>query len=215
MRKYIQAISKLNNLVLNKLKPDEIDRFSESEIYWADKKDATFINRNIKKGQIYQFEFGKNFVPEMSYEHRGMVIGQSGRLLYVLPIFSYNNSLAEHRNAYHSKDNPTSKSDLYLLKASEFSFLKHDSVLKLNDIRSVSSKRIKYSQCGRIYPNSDFYKDIERIVLKKYFAGFSYEHDKLIEENGRLKTELAKAQEEILKLKKPKNENNDNASYKI
>lgn len=43
----------------------------------------------LKKGEIYQFEFGKNYKPEMSYEHRGLVIGVKQKLLYVLPIFSY------------------------------------------------------------------------------------------------------------------------------
>lgn len=76
----------------------------------------------------------------MSYEHRGLVIGVNKRLLYVLPIFSYDPK--KHSDVYHPQDNPKSKSDLYLLKSSDYSFIQHDSVLKLNDIRTMSINRI-------------------------------------------------------------------------
>ena len=49
-------------------------------------------------------EFGKNYKPEMSYEHRGLVIGVKQKLLYVLPIFSYDP--AKHPDVYHLADNP-------------------------------------------------------------------------------------------------------------
>ena len=64
--------------------------------------------RRVKKGEIYQFEFGKNFVPEMSYEHRGLIIGVNKKLLYVLPIFSYDPK--KHLDVYHRLENPESKS---------------------------------------------------------------------------------------------------------
>lgn len=46
----------------------------------------------------------------------------------------------------------------FLVKSSEFSFISHDSLLKLNDIRTVSINRILYQQSGRISPDSDTYK---------------------------------------------------------
>lgn len=70
---------------------------------------------------------------------------------------------------------PTSKSDLFLLKSNEFSFISHDSVLKLNDIRTVSINRILYQQSGRIDPTSDTYKQIESLSLRKYFPSFFHE----------------------------------------
>lgn len=100
----------------------------------------------------------------MSYEHRGLIIGVKQKLLYVLPIFSYD--LHRHPDVYHPINNPNSKSNLFLLKKSEFSFIKHDSILKLNDIRTVSINRILYQQSGRISPSSDTYKQIETLVLK-------------------------------------------------
>lgn len=100
----------------------------------------------------------------MSYEHRGLVIGVKQRLLYVLPIFSYNP--AKHPDVYHPVDFPDSTSDMFLLKNSDFSFISHDSVLKLNDIRTVSVNRILYQQPGAIPLSSDTYKKIEELNKK-------------------------------------------------
>ena len=81
MREYIRNITKTNDLILNgTLGNGEIDRFSKADYRWADNKRKSFQTRKIKKGEIYQFEFGKNFVPEMSYEHRGLVIGVNKKL---------------------------------------------------------------------------------------------------------------------------------------
>ncbi len=111
----------------------------------------------------------------MSYEHRGLVIGVNQKLLYVLPIFSYD--AARHTDVYHPIDFPTSKSNMFLLKSSEFSFISHDSVLKINDIRTVSINRILYQQSGRIGSCSDTYKEIETLVLRKYFPSFLYDYE--------------------------------------
>ena len=171
MKEYLKAQTKTNEIILgNAYGSDELDRFSKSDYRWADNRTKPFRRQIVKKGEIYQFEFGKNYIPEMSYEHRGLVIGVKRKLLYVLPIFSYD--AHKHSNVYHPSDYPNSKSDLFLLKNSEFSFITHNSVLKLNDIRTVSINRILYQQNGQIPTSSDTYKQIENLVLQKYFPGF-------------------------------------------
>ena len=176
MKEYLKAQSKTNEIIVgNMISSDELDRFSKSDFRWADNRKKPFRQRAVKKGEIYQFEFGKNFIPEMSYEHRGLVIGVKQKLLYVLPIFSYDP--AKHTDVYHPVDFPASKSDMLLLKSSEFSFISHDSVLKLNDIRTVSINRILYQQSGRIDPVSDTYKEIETLVLRKYFPNFLRDYE--------------------------------------
>ena len=193
MDKYIKSITALNTATLYNKNTDDIERCAEADIFWAQNKNKPLLDRKIKKGSVYQFEFGKNYVPEMSYEHRGLVIGVSGKLLYVLPICSYNPSKKEHTDAYHPVDNPKTKSNYYLLKQSEFSFLTHDSVLKLNDIRTVSIARIKYKQDnGYLSPQSDTYKEIEKLVLSKYFYKYSYDYNQLVEENKKQKEEIEK-----------------------
>ena len=158
----------------------------------------------------------------MSYEHRGLVIGVKKKSLYVLPIFSYDP--AKHPDVYHPTDNPASKSDMFLLKASEFSFINHDSVLKLNDIRTVSINRILYQQNGIIAPVSDTYKQIEQLVLQKYFSDFYYDYNQLQQkaislekqqkENDTALKELTSENEELNKqiaiLQEQLSKNNDN-----
>lgn len=186
MNEYLKAQNKTNEIIVaNNFTNNELDRFSASDFRWADNRTKQFRHRQVKKGEIYQFEFGKNFKPEMSYEHRGLVIGIKQKLLYVLPIFSYDP--AKHPDVYHPTDNPASKSDMFLLKASNFSFISHDSVLKLNDIRTVSVNRILYQQNGLIAPASDTYKQIEQLVLQKYFPSFYYDYKQLQQKTDSLK----------------------------
>ena len=217
MKEYLKAQSKTNEMVIgNTVSPDELDRLSRSDFRWADNRKKSFQHRTVKKGEIYQFEFGKNYIPEMSYEHRGLVIGVRQKLLYVLPIFSYDPH--KHTDVYHPVDFPSSKSDMFLLKNKEFPFISHDSILKLNDIRTVSINRILYQQNGRIAPSSDTYKEIEALVLRKYFPGFIHDHEQaeqtirsldgqvtaladekrdLETENERLRTELEALQDRL------------------
>lgn len=213
MREYIRNITKTNDLILNgTLGNDEIDRFSKADYRWADNKRKSFQTRKIKKGEIYQFEFGKNFVPEMSYEHRGLVIGVNKKLLYVLPIFSYDPQ--KHPDVYHPVDNNTSKSDLYLLKKADYSFIQHDSVMKLNDIRTVSINRILYHQKdGRLDINSSEYKAIEELVLNKYFPSFLHElrtsisdKEQLVAKNNEQEQQLVELETKVKELETKVNE---------
>lgn len=178
MKKYIESLSRMNSIALSSCNNDEIDRYSESDIFWSPHKNGNTTFNHISKGEIYQFEFGKSFVPEMAYEHRGIVIGHSQKLLYVLPIYSYKPS-PNSVPPLHIKDNPSGKSDLYLLKVSEFNFLKHDSVVKLNDIRTVSKARIKYSHHVSIPADSDTFLYIESAAFKRYFPSISFEFDRI------------------------------------
>lgn len=210
MIEYIKAQNKTNATIINNsFSMDELHRFSKADFRWASNRGKNYQTRTIKKGEIYQFEFGKNFSPEMSYEHRGLIIGVKKKLLYVLPIFSYDSQ--KYPDVYHPVDFPNSKSDVYLLKSTEFTCVKHDSILKLNDIRTVSVNRILYKHNGNISPTTDTYKNIEALVLQKYFAEFYYEfeNDKkainsLKEDNTKLKEEKKEFEEKIAVLEEDK-----------
>ena len=207
MKDYLKAQKATNEAILNNLfSDDELQRFSKSDLRWADNRKKGYQKTKIKKGEVYQIEFGKNYAPEMSYEHRGLVIGVKDKLLHVLPIFSYNP--VKHTDVYHPDDFPNSKSDLYLLKSGEFSWIKHDSVLKLNDIRTVSINRVLYQHQGKIDTTTATYKNIETLVLRKYFAGFFYESEEnkktittLTEEVKNLENDKALLLAEIERLK--------------
>lgn len=211
MIEYIKTQKEINEAIINKkFNEDELQRFSKSDSRWVSNKGKKYQTRTIRKGEVYQIEFGKNYMPEMSYEHRGLVIGVKNKLLYILPIYSYDPK--KHTDVYHPVDFPDSKGDLYLLKTSEFSWINHDSVLKLNDMRTVSINRILYRHSGaRIEPTTDTYKSIEAFVLKKYFAEFYYEYEKkdktiakLTEDNAKLAEDNAKLTEIIAQLEEEK-----------
>lgn len=192
MKEYLKAQNKTNESVIeNVFSSDELHRFSISDSRWTENRKKKLRQKPVKKGEIYQFEFGKNYIPEMSYEHRGLVIGVKQKLLYVLPIFSYNP--LKHLDVYHPVDYPESHSDLFLLKSSEFSFISHDSLLKLNDIRTVSINRILYQQSGRIPPDSDTYKQIETLTIQKYFPTFYYSYKQNLQTIQTLSEQLQKA----------------------
>ena len=209
---YIETTKNISELVVNSSNPS-VERLVLSDYRWEKTREKRGKWIQVKAGDIYQIEFGKNYVPEMSYEHRGMILGRSGQLLYVLPIYSYQSEIQEHKEAYHPIDNPTNlKSNLYLMKKGEFGFLNRDSVLKLNDLRSVSVKRILYKNGhGRIEANSEVFKMIEGLAIRKHFSEFYYQNeklkkafedkemelDKMLEENKLLSIENEKLKKEI------------------
>lgn len=107
----------------------------------------------------------------------------------------------KNQDVYHPIDNNKSKSDLYLLKSSDYLFIQHDSVLKLNDIRTISINRILYQQKdGRIDIESLEYKVIEELVLNKYFPSFLYEFKNCISDKQQLEAEICRQKQEITDL---------------
>ena len=135
----------------------------------------------------------KNCVKNLSKKgkYTNLNSGKIISLKYVLPIFSYDP--LKHLDAYHPVDYPESHSDLFLLKSSEFSFISHDSLLKLNDIRTVSINRILYQQSGRIPPDSDTYKQIETLTIQKYFPTFYHSYKQNLQTIQTLSEQLQKA----------------------
>ena len=165
-KEFTKAINKIKQLAFTETE-DELYRMAQSDIHWVDKRQQKYPSFKISIGNIYQIEFGKNYKPEMSYEHRGLVIGVTEKLIRVLPIYTYN----EQKNV--SEDIENYKKPLYLLKSCDYDFLKHDSVLKLNEVKIVSIKRILYFQ-GCIDKNSNLFKSICYRAFRYTFPEYSY-----------------------------------------
>jgi len=108
-KRYLAAINEFINVALKLNGSDEVRRLAISDERLAKDRFIPRISAKFNKGEIYQFEFGRNYFPEMSFEHRGLIIGVRDKLLYVLPICSYNNNEKSHKNAYHPVDNPDKK----------------------------------------------------------------------------------------------------------
>jgi hypothetical protein len=118
----------------------------------------------------------------------------------VLPIFSY--SPYKHHDVYHSIDYPNSKSDYYLLKKGEASFIDRDSVIKLNELRTISIRRIKYKQRGRLLPDSEKFKEIELLVITKYFNEYVFKYNQLKKDNATYVERIAELEKTIDELKR-------------
>lgn len=198
---YIGAVNELNNVAISLDGSSELKKLAVSEERWAKNKLKGRISSvvKVKKGDVHQFDFGKSYVPEMAYEHRGLVIGINKMLLYVLPIVSLKTQNQQHQKAYHPKDNPTGKSDFFLLKGSDFEFIKHDSVLKLNDLRTVSVSRRLY-KLGELNTKDTTYSEIESLVLQKYFQQFYFEHLQLKKEVDMLRSDNCSLEKKIQEL---------------
>lgn len=198
MHNFDRAVAETRKLVANGvISASEFARLGLSDLHWALAKRNGLRSRKVKKGDVFQFDFGKNSIPEMSYEHRGLVLGHTRNLLYVLPIFSYKEAI--HKKDLYDPSTPKGRQgSLFFLSAADHGFLTHDSVLKLDDMRSVSVKRILYKQPhGKMDIASDEFKELESQVFANYFPAYFYELTNLKKENAALKAENTRLHQRV------------------
>ena len=178
----------------NRISGDEYNRLGLSNYRWANNKQKQLPRRNIKRGSVFQFDFGMNSVPEMSYEHRGIVIGLRNNLLYVLPVFTYQAN--KHQKDLFDPIN-NRNGNLYRIDPADHPFIKHASIIKLDDIRCVSVSRIVYSHNYRMDIQSDEYKTIERAALSNIFPQYDYLLKTLEKENAFLKYKIKQLEDPL------------------
>lgn len=142
---------------------------------------------SYKIGDVCWVEFGNNLMPEMSYSHMAVIMKRFGKLYYALPITTLDRSKPLMADAYHPVYNPAGKKEYFFMKGTDYSFLSHDSVIKLSDLKSISVKRIK-TRCGSM-PSDDF-NILENIIFKKFFPSEDRQINLLLKENSILKMKL-------------------------
>ena len=93
----------------------------------------------------------------------------------------------------------TQQITIFLVLRDDLSVLpQKNTILKLNDIRTVSVNRILYQQKGdNISISSDTYKKIEELVLQKYFPSFMYDYRQMEEKMSDLESTMGKREEEL------------------
>ena len=119
----------------------------------------------------------------------GLIVRAKGKYLYTLPITTLSINNPAHTSAYHPVLNPNGFREFALMPASEFPFLTHDSVIKLNDIKTVSTKRFK-RKISHINPNNDFFKKITTMAFSQTYPNLFGEYINLHKENSLLKMQL-------------------------
>ena len=178
MNSYLSAINKINTLIINNtISIKELRKISESIIGWARFKQHNASTMNPKIGEIYMLDFGINYDKEMSYIHRGLVIGVKGQLIHVLPIFSYNSDI---HSGFLYNDGSNKTGNLYFLSPDDYPFIQHDSVVRMDIICTLSVARIKKKFSYRFDIHSDKYKTITQQVFINYFP----EKARILENNG-------------------------------
>jgi len=183
---YIASLDISDNKILDNLK-----RLSISEKFWvkATKQNNFPFSSNFQTGDIVSIDYGKNIIPEMSFIHMGLIVRAKGKYLYTLPITTLSINNPAHTSAYHPVLNPNGFREFALMPASEFPFLAHDSVIKLNDIKTVSTKRFK-RKISHINPNNDFFKKITTMAFSQTYPNLFGEYINLHKENSLLKMQL-------------------------
>ena len=143
------------------------------------------IHYNV--GDVCWVEFGNNLMPEMSYRHMALIVRRYDKMYYVIPITSISTSNRLMSNAYHPTENPTGNDSYFLLKAVEHSFLNHNSVLKMAEVKGVSVKRI-LSKNGTI--TAPLFEVIEKKYFSRFFPSKDREINLLVKNNSKLRMQL-------------------------
>ena len=142
-----------------------------------------------KAGDFYWIEYGNNLDPEMSYEHIGLIIKVKNNLLHTIPITTPKNTNKFHQNAFHSMDNPSGNTLFLKLNKVDFPFLKHDSVAKVSEIKSVSKKRLR-QKLYHMDISNPLIKEIVDFAHKNLFDDHDYLMNALKRDNSLLKIKL-------------------------
>ncbi|WP_418302365.1 type II toxin-antitoxin system PemK/MazF family toxin [Lysinibacillus fusiformis] len=157
------------------------------------RKISKFIKKDYPKGTIIMVDFFGSFGNELTYDHPAIVLAESGNDLIIAPISS-TPSLYSDSHYYHV-DLPKGNS--------EFGSLTKDSVIKIEQLRYISKKRILYKKKRVI--NNDKLKQIDnalmQLLAEKTFNKFQVDLAKL---QSDLSTEISKNQqleEEVQELK--------------
>lgn len=202
-RSFIELIEQYSRYMLNCNLTSEYINITGADKFWIKKRKENFnTHLTIKKGDVWKFEFGKAIVPEMAYIHMGLVIGIQGNLLYVLPITSINQNNKNHLNAYHKTSNPNGKKLFYLMKKQEFSLLSHDSLIKVEELKCISRKRIITNEkVFHISIDSNYFNEVIDEVMRLVFPTISHKFNQLNENLNVLQKENDDNMKMIIDLK--------------
>lgn len=180
--KYLNMISKYCGYIqtINGEKEIEVKKIADSDLQWINKRNSNFpFPKTYNIGDVVYIEFGKNITPEISYLHMGIVLYRKGKYLYVVPITTKNMNNKGHINAYHAVDKSKNYDKCFILmKKNEFGFLDHDSVVKANDLRSISIKRATVIK-GTIKENTTFFNTIIEMTLRNILPDVHFELNEL------------------------------------
>ncbi len=186
---YLYTISNLAEFA-KEMKVNELALFINSINDWIKNKTQA-STRQIKVGDIIEIECGLNYSGEISYRHWCVIIESMDKTVLCIPTTS--------RKEYIAKSSEKENGIWYYKLVGTNEGFNHDCVLMLNNMKSVSKKRLK-TQHGNILETQtgkEIFRDSKKQILQHYFARECLEFEKI---NGELKDEindLKKANKEL------------------
>lgn len=188
---YKLLLKSLGNLIAGLSETNEIqpERAAESyDFYMAALNSRYHYASRYRKWDVCWIQWGNNLKPEMSYKHMGIVFKVDNKMAYAFPITSISQN-QRLQDAYHPVDNPDGNKIFYRMNAADFSFLAHDSAIKLRELKCISIKRI-VSKCGSIVTNSLLTTNLTNFMLDYLFHEKANEIGRLKKQNSLLKMEI-------------------------
>lgn len=176
---YLYTISNLVEF-FQEMKVNELALFINSINDWMKNKTQS-STRKVKAGDIIEIECGLNYSGEISYRHWCVVIESMDKTILCIPTTS--------RKEYIEKSSEKENGIWYYKLVGVNEGFNHDCVLMLNNIKSVSKKRLK-TQHGNILETEtgkEIFKDSKIQILQHYFARECLEFEK---NNDGLKNEI-------------------------
>lgn len=168
---------------LQSLKINEVALFVNSMNHWTTNKKYS-ANRKYKAGTVIEYECGLNYQDELSYRHTGLIIEEFDKKVVVIPSSSTKSLI--------DKSSEKENGLWYYILVGKTEGFDHLCVLLLNDMKTVSKKRIiaSFDNITKTEEGKQLFNNIKLELMRHYFPKQISEKENiikdLIEENNRL-----------------------------
>lgn len=153
--------------------------------HWTTNKSHS-TSKRYKPGTIIEYECGLNYSDELSYRHTGLVIEEMDKKIVVVPSSSTQKLI--------EKSSEKENGLWYYVLVGKNEGFDHDCVLLLNDMKTLSKKRIigSFENMTKNDQGKKIFDHIKQELISHYFSKQFLEKENaikdLIEENNRLRS---------------------------
>lgn len=174
------------------LKLNEIALFVNSMNHWITNK-TYLTNTKYKPGTVIEYECGLNYQGELSYRHTGLVIEEFDKKIVVIPSSSTKSLI--------DKSSKKENGLWYYVLVGKKEGFDHDCVLILNDMKTISKKRV-IASFNNITKGKDGLKIFDTIkleILRHYFPKQILEKENIIKDLSDQNNKIKNLNEQLQK----------------
>lgn len=179
---------------LQSLKVNEVALFVNSMNHWITNKKYS-ANKKYRPGTVIEYECGLNYQDELSYRHTGLVIEEFDKKVVVIPSSSTQSLI--------DKSNEKEDGLWYYVLVGKKEGFNHNCVLLLNDMKTISKKRIigSFINMTKNESGAKIFDYVKLELMSHYFPKQLLEKENIIndlsEENKMLKVSNEQLQKDI------------------